>query len=106
MRSGPSSFHLPLVDAIGARRLVSFRYHGLVRIVEPHTYGLLGGREQLLAYQIGGESRSGGLPEWRRFDVEAIVELRVRDERFGPRAPAGGQHAAWDVILAFVPSPP
>ena len=58
-----------LINAIGARRLVRFRYHDCERLVEPHDLGIAGGVEQLLAYQIGGESRSGSLPEWRRFDV-------------------------------------
>ena len=67
--------------------------------------GLRGGEEQLLAYQTGGRSSSGPLPEWRLFAVGGIEGLRITDTRFGPRAARTGAHAAWDRILAFVPSP-
>ena len=93
-----------LVEAIGARRLVSFAYHGLPRVAEPHTYGVLGGKEQLLAYQVGGGSGSGGLPEWRRFDADGIEDARMLPGRFAPRSPAG-HHAPWARVIAFVPSP-
>ena len=50
--------------------------------MEPHDLGIAGGVEQLLAYQIGGESRSGSPPEWRRFDVRDIGDLRILEETF------------------------
>jgi predicted DNA-binding transcriptional regulator YafY len=96
---------LALVRAIHARRLVAFAYDGRPRVVEPHTLGVLDGQVSLLAYQTGGESASGALPEWRRFAVAKVVDVTLLDGTFGPRAPTRGRHAAWDDVIAFVPSP-
>ena len=93
-----------LVLAISPRRVVEFRYRQLPRLAEPHTVGInTEDVEQLLAYQLGGRSSSGPLPDWRRFDVDEIENLVVRDETF-PRRPApSGRHARWKTIIAFVP---
>lgn len=91
--------------AIEARRLVTFTYKGLARVAEPHTVGVFRGNRQLLAYQTGGQSSSSRLPEWRRFAVDTIRDLRVIDETFGPRSGHTDAHASWDWIIAFVPSP-
>ena len=92
-----------LINAIGTRRLVRFRYHDCERLVEPHDLGIAGGVEQLLAYQIGGESRSGSLPEWRRFDVRDIGDLRILKETFaGSRMAPSGRHSSWDRIIVRV----
>lgn len=60
---------------------------------------------QLLAYQIAGSSRSGKLPEWRRFQVSGVSDLVVTDTRFaGLRPSASGHHAQWDYKIEFIPS--
>jgi len=92
-----------LIRAIRARRLVAFRYHECERVVEPHDLGVAGGVEQLLAYQIGGESRSGSLPEWRRFDVADLRDLRLLEETFpGSRPAPSGRHSSWDRTIVRV----
>jgi hypothetical protein len=88
--------------AIQEKRLIEFRLQGLRRLAEPHLYGEYREARQLLVYQIGGESRSGNLPAWRRADLPEISELRVLDEKFaGPRVPSS-RHTQWDVVLAQV----
>jgi hypothetical protein len=88
--------------AIAERRLIEFRLHGLRRVAEPHLYGRHKGVLQLLVYQVGGDSRSGGLPYWRRIDLDEISELRMLEERFEAVRLPGGKPQAWDAILAQV----
>ena len=35
-------------NAISQRFLIQFMYHGLLRIAEPHVYGILSGKYQVL----------------------------------------------------------
>lgn len=94
-----------LAAAIRERRMVAFRYAGRRRVVEPHTRGLLRGEPRLLAFQTGGESASGPLPEWRLFSVAKIEGFETLPARFGPRPPREGEHVRWERVDAFVPSP-
>ena len=65
------------------------------------SYGVRNGSVQLLVYQIGGESRSGGLPEWRCVKLAGVSELQLLDIQFeGPRA--GGRHHEWEQLFARV----
>jgi predicted DNA-binding transcriptional regulator YafY len=67
--------------AIESKKCLYFQYHGFERIVEPHTYGkTTAGNDAIRAYQIRGESESGGLPEWRLFRKDEIHGLRLLDE--------------------------
>lgn len=87
--------------AIKERRLLEFWLHGLHRVAEPHLYGRHKGGLQLLVYQVRGDSRSGGLPYWRRVDLAEMSGLELLDEGFGAKRltalPAG-----WDEVLAVV----
>lgn len=88
--------------ALREKRLVEFRLHGLRRIAEPHLYGVYKGAPQLLVYQVGGESKSGDLPDWRRADLLEISGLRLLEQTFaGPRM-ASSRHTQWDVVLGRV----
>jgi hypothetical protein len=90
-------------SAIANRQLVEFTYHDCRRVAEPHVYGTLRGKYQLLTYQVGGESRSGGLPNWRRVDLNEISDLRALDQHFdGPRPTPSGKHSKFDTVLAVV----
>jgi predicted DNA-binding transcriptional regulator YafY len=92
-----------ILSAIAHRKLLAFHYQNLPRVVEPHVLGICGGAKQLLAYQLRGQSHSGGLPEWRRFVLREIKHLTVLDETFaGPRPYPSGQHSRWDRRIAFV----
>jgi hypothetical protein len=89
--------------AIHERRLIEFHFDGLLRIGEPHDYGIHAGVERLLVYQTAGESRSGQLPNWREIHVARIENLRVLGETFpGPRVVPSGRHKKWDTLLASV----
>jgi hypothetical protein len=93
-----------LVRAIVDKRLIEFVYRiGQVRLVEPHDYGLRGGLERLLGFQISGESRSRAPHGWKQFDVDEICHLRVLERRFpGTRADSAQQHRTWDTLFARV----
>lgn len=71
-----------LDNAISERKTITFQYDGYERTVEPHLYGILGGNEQLHAYQIRGGSSSGGIPQWRNFKLENMNNVAVNDEVF------------------------
>ena len=83
--------------AIANKEVVKFFYHGYERIAEPHVYGRKGGKIQVLFYQIGGGSSSGGLPQWRRMDVDEMSGLQTTGQHFqGPRDYPSGEHSDWD----------
>ena len=90
--------------AIRSKSVVSFTYSGHPRIAEPHVLGIKDGAVQLLGYQIGGSSSSGGsLPEWRRFDLAKISGLSIEGQNFpGRRSFPSGKRHAWDSEIAVV----
>jgi len=88
--------------AIAAKRLITFSYQGRPRTAEPHDYGINKGKVRLFCYQVGGESRSGKLPDWRLLEVPDIAGLQVTDESFpGPRV-VSGSHIDWEQLFASV----
>ena len=93
-----------LVQAIAEKRLIEFIYKtGRTRIVEPHDYGIRGGVECLLGFQISGESRSGAPHGWKWFDIDGMRQLRVLERRFaGTRADSAQHHRTWDTLFARV----
>lgn len=98
-----SSMDRLLRRAIASRRLIQFEYEDYLRIAEPHDYGAIGGEQQLLIYQIAGESRSGKLPDWRLVRVTAMKRVRILSKEFaGGRSVPSGRHKKWDRLLARV----
>ena len=90
-------------QAIANKKLLEFIYSGHPRLIEPHVLGVNGGITQVLAYQVGGSSSSGGIPEWRRFDLPKISGLRITDKSFlGRRQYPSGKHSSWDHQIAVV----
>ena len=76
-----------LVRAILDHRLVSFRYQGRERVVEPHLLGLHeAGEPMLIAYQTAGASRSGDVPGWRTFITTSMENVETLDQSFTPRS--------------------
>ena len=90
--------------AIAHKRLIRFTYESVVRIAEPHDYGLREGAAKLLAYQRQkGGRRDQRVRGWRWLDVDKIQDCIVLDDSFsGTREAAGQQHHQWDVIYARV----
>lgn len=78
-----------LTTAIQQRKIVTFTYEGLSRRVQPAAFGVGNrkGKETLHAYQVGGESKRGGVPHWRNFHVDKMSAVTVLDEVFGPNPP-------------------
>jgi len=93
-----------IVSAIREKRLIEFVYKaGRLRIVEPHDYGVRGGVEKILAYQISGESQSGTPHGWKWFDVESMQQLKVLERQFpGTRADRSQHHFDWDTLFIRV----
>ncbi len=93
-----------LVRAIAGKYLLEFIYKGGdVRVVEPHDYGIRGGVERLLGFQLSGESQSGTPHGWKQFDVAQIKQLRVLERQFaGTRADSAQRHRTWDTLFARV----
>ena len=90
-------------DAISHKLLIEFDYDGYHRVAEPHVYGKKSDRIQLLAYQTEGKSASYGLPEWRRFDVARMSNLKLTDRHFPGRRPTiSGEHSSFDNYLLLV----
>ena len=92
-----------ILKAIKEKKLIEFVYHGYIRIAEPHIYGMLNGKEQILIFQIGGQSSTGNLPNWRRVQIDQISKLRMLDENFaGKRENPSGEHSVWDKYYVIV----
>lgn len=91
-------------QAIQEKSVVEFNYGGHPRKVEPHVLGVSGGAFQFLGYQIGGSSSSGGeLPEWRRFELNRIIGIKIIAEHFPGRRPfPSGRHSSWDRQILVV----
>lgn len=73
-----------IAQAVKEHRILAFSYHGYPRVVEPHTYGIYGatGNEVIVTYQTRGGSQSGGIPDWRTFNVSEILGLNITEEKF------------------------
>jgi hypothetical protein len=92
-----------IMSAISQKRVIEFDYHQFHRLAEPHIYGMKNGREQVLAYQIGGDSESNSLPEWRRFNLNEMMDLKMTARGFsGRQVDPSSDHSRWDVIFTIV----
>ena len=90
-------------QAIGGRRVVSFRYNGQRRIGEPHVYGAINGRPHLLLYQTSGSSMNGPYPRWRRCEVSSISHFVITARTFeAARVSGGSVLAEWDTVWLAV----
>lgn len=72
-----------ICDAIARKAVLSFRYKGAIRRVEPHTLGYdSDGDLTLSAWQLSG----GSGQDWRDFHVSKLSGLATTGENFaGPR---------------------
>ena len=91
-----------LIFAINSLLMVQFSFGGN-RQVEPHVLGIYKGQLQVLAYQMSGASASGGIPDWRRFNVNELSSLVFTGQSFsGPRPYPSQKHAVFDKKIAVV----
>ncbi|CAM2180995.1 WYL domain-containing protein [Burkholderia orbicola] len=92
-----------ILEAIKNKRMIEFIYRNLVRVGEPHVYGVTNGVKQVLVYQTGGRSSNGGLPDWRRFDLAQMSRIGTLAQTFpGRRYIPSGKHSSWDLRIAIV----
>lgn len=95
--------HDIIIQAINEKKVVKFDYHGFDRVAEPHVYGTLNGIKSILTYQIRGGSKSGGLPQWRRVNLDEIHNFVITEETFPGRRPfPSNKHASFDERFAIV----
>ena len=78
------ALNTPVIDfiknAILQRQPVCGKYQGLLRKICPHILGYKNGVAHALCWQYGGQSKKGGLPEWRCIPITELTELRLLDE--------------------------
>jgi hypothetical protein len=90
-------------EAIRYKKIIEFDYDGHHRIAEPHEHGNSNGHYEIQTYQIGGRSKSGGIPNWRRVKGLEIRNLRVTEQHFPGRRPApSGKHSPFEEIFDIV----
>lgn len=79
-----------IINAIKDKKVLSFNYDGLDRIVEGHAIGrhITTKNIFLRAYQIGGNSHSNEQPYWRMFVLGEISNLKVLNKN--SEAPKNG----------------
>ena len=75
--------YILLVSAIKEKRIVTFNYDGLDRVVECATLGYTtAGMPAVRGYQIEGDTHSGTVPCWRLFLLDKILWLSKTGEHF------------------------
>ena len=76
-----------LCGAIRRRSLVMFEYGDLIRVVEPHRFGVnSAGHEMMSGWLRAGYSRSDPAGGWRNYLLTDVSALQVLDAPFaGPR---------------------
>jgi malate/lactate dehydrogenase len=95
--------HGRILTAIHEKRLLRFLYKDQLRVAEPQDYGIQKNTAHLFTYQIGGESGSGSLPDWRKFAVQGMSKVELLEQTFpGSRAVPSQRHQEWDVLFARV----
>src|SRR5215208_2696327 len=82
-----------LCAAIRRRSLVMFEYGDLIRVVEPHRFGInSAGHEMLSGWLRAGYSRSDPAGGWRNYLVRDVSALQVLDAPFAGTRPGYVAH--------------
>ena len=89
-------------EAITEKKLLAFDYNDHRRIVEPHVYGRKSDKNGIMAWQIGGQSSKGKLPDWRRMYMNKMTNMKVLDEAFSGMRPVPNEHSPWDLYYLIV----
>ena len=84
-----------LCGAIRRRSLVMFEYGDLIRVVEPHRFGVnSAGHEMLSGWLRAGYSRSDPAGGWRNYLLQEVSALQVLDAPFAGARPGYAAHDA------------
>ena len=106
-KDSPAAVEDLVREALRRRRRLQFRYHGYLRQVEPHALGRMkDGASVLLAWQVGGGSRSEPPPGWRNFQIAGIEAPGLREETFVRRPDYDPAKSDFREILAEVKDAP
>jgi hypothetical protein len=82
-----------LCGAIQRRSLVMFEYGDLIRVVEPHRFGVnSAGHEMLSGWLRAGYSRSDPAGGWRNYLLHDVTALQVLDAPFAGARPGYAAH--------------
>src|SRR5690349_6638280 len=82
-----------LCGAIRRRSLVMFEYGDLIRVVEPHRFGVnSAGHEMLSGWLRAGYSRSDPAGGWRNYLLHEVRALQVLDAPFAGARPGYAAH--------------
>lgn len=82
-----------LCAAIRRRSLVMFEYGDLIRVVEPHRFGInSAGHEMLSGWLRAGYSRSDPAGGWRNYLLNDVSALQVLDAPFADARPGYAAH--------------
>ena len=82
-----------LCAAIRRRSLVMFEYGDLIRVVEPHRFGInSAGHEMLSGWLRAGYSRSDPAGGWRNYLLSDVRALQVLDAPFAGTRPGYVAH--------------
>jgi hypothetical protein len=82
-----------LCGAIVRRSLVMFEYGDLIRVVEPHRFGInSAGHEMLSGWLRAGYSRSDPAGGWRNYLLSDVTALQVLDAPFAGTRPGYAAH--------------
>lgn len=91
----PDELDRELRAAIERRSLVMFEYADLIRVVEPHRYGVnSAGHAMLSGWLRAGYSRSDPAGGWRNYLVSDIRDFQSLDAPFAGARPGYATHDA------------
>lgn len=99
-----------IIDAIHARAVLTCKYEGVHRTVEPHAIGIAGddGDDVLWCYQTDGPHLPGH--SWHLLKLDKITELEVTEARFDEIRPGYNRDTNPMTLLyahlPFEPFPP
>ena len=88
-----AALHAQLCAAITRRTLILFEYGDLIRVVEPHRFGVnSAGHAMLSGWLRAGYSRSDPGGGWRNYLVSDIRSLQLLDAPFAGTRPGFALH--------------
>jgi hypothetical protein len=90
-----TELHRQICAAITRRSLVMFEYGDLIRVVEPHRFGVNSvGHPMLSGWLRAGYSRSDPAGGWRNYLLDDIRAFQVLDAPFAGTRPGYSAHDA------------
>jgi hypothetical protein len=102
-----TELHRQICSAITRRSLVMFEYGDLIRVVEPHRFGVnSAGHPMLSGWLRAGYSRSDPAGGWRNYLLSDISAFQILDAPFAGTRPGYTAHDARvrEVFCELTPS--